>query len=38
MSYNLIKVLLIEDHPGDARLIFEMLAEARDIHIKLDLV
>jgi len=36
MNDTLIKVLLIEDNPGDARLIREMLAEARttrfDVH------
>jgi len=29
MSDKLIKILLIEDNPGDARLIEEMLAQAK---------
>lgn len=31
MKIETIQVLLIEDHPGDARLVREMLAEAKDI-------
>ena len=36
MSHNLIKVLLIEDNPGDARLIREILAEARGTVFNLE--
>ncbi len=36
MSYDPIKVLLIEDNPGDTRLICEMLAEARDAQIEVE--
>jgi len=32
------KILLIEDNPGDARLLQEMLAEIRDVSFKLDWV
>ncbi len=31
-----IKVLLIEDNPGDARLVMEMLAEAKNISFDLE--
>ncbi|MGA1823212.1 MAG: ATP-binding protein [bacterium] len=35
MNDTLIKILLIEDNPGDARLIQEMLVQARDIQFDL---
>jgi DNA-binding NarL/FixJ family response regulator len=36
MAERLVKVLLIEDNPGDVRLIREMLAEASDIGFSLE--
>jgi two-component system cell cycle response regulator len=36
MSGNVIKILLIEDNPGDARLIQEMLAEADSTRFELE--
>ncbi len=36
MNEKYIKVLLIEDNPGDARLISEMLAEARGVNFDLE--
>ncbi|MFQ5858400.1 MAG: response regulator [Anaerolineae bacterium] len=36
MSDTPIKILLVEDNPGDARLIREMLAEARDAPFHLE--
>jgi two-component system, sensor histidine kinase and response regulator len=36
MTANLIKVLLVEDNPSDARLIQESLAEAVDAHFDLE--
>ncbi len=38
MNDKSIKILLIEDNPGDARLIQEMLVEARDIQFDLKSV
>ncbi len=38
MSYDSIKVLLIEDNPGDERLIREMLAEVKNARIEIDCV
>ena len=38
MSYDPIRVLLVEDNPGDTRLICEMLAEARDAQVKVECV
>ena len=35
MNDGLIAVLLIEDNPGDARLVREMLAEASTVQFKL---
>ncbi|HEX2619718.1 MAG TPA: response regulator, partial [Phototrophicaceae bacterium] len=35
---NLIRALLIEDNRGDARLIREMLAQARQVTIRLDIM
>src|SRR4030043_1195561 len=35
MSNKKVKILLIEDNPGDARLIKEMLAEAPDVSFEL---
>lgn len=36
MTDHLLRVLLIEDNPGDARLVREMLAETKGIPFKLD--
>jgi sigma-B regulation protein RsbU (phosphoserine phosphatase) len=36
MNEEHIKVLLIEDNPGDARIINEMLAEAKGVHFYLE--
>ena len=36
MNDKAIKVLLIEDNPGDARLIREMLAEVRGVRFDLE--
>ena len=36
MSNKNVKILLIEDNPGDARLIKEMLAEAPDVSFELE--
>lgn len=38
MSGNEIKILLVEDNPGDARLIREMLAESQEPRFTIDLV
>jgi sigma-B regulation protein RsbU (phosphoserine phosphatase) len=38
MRYNPIKVLLVEDKPGDTRLICEMLSEVRDVQIDVECV
>lgn len=38
MEDKLIKVLLVEDNPGDARLIREMLVEARCALFDLEYV
>lgn len=38
MTYDPIRVLLIEDNPGDTRLICEMLAEARDAQFEVECV
>src|SRR2546423_14781864 len=34
MSYEEISVLLVEDNPGDARLLREAIREARDVQIR----
>jgi len=36
MNNNLIRILLIEDNPGDVRLIREMLAEVPDVSFELE--
>jgi PAS domain S-box-containing protein len=36
MADQLINVLLIEDNPGDARLLSELLMEVHSVHFKLD--
>ena len=38
MSSNEIKILLVEDNPGDARLIREMLAESQEVGFEIDWV
>lgn len=38
MSNSIIKILLVEDNPGDARLIQEMLTEAQEFGVKIDWV
>ena len=36
MAERQVKILLIEDNPGDVRLIREMLAEAKEVAFQLD--
>ncbi len=38
MSYDPVRVLLVEDNPGDTRLICEMLAEARGAQIEVECI
>ncbi|MCX5888953.1 MAG: PAS domain S-box protein [Deltaproteobacteria bacterium] len=38
MSNGTVKILLVEDNPGDARLIREMLAESQEPRFAIDLV